>query len=589
MRFRVHVWMGAHPRMTAALATCGGGATILLCSASGLYPAQALAALFSDDGILSDAYAGLIQMGQIKLGIALGLAAALVGWVDAQRVLRHMREWPFWQVAAVAGLLGCLLSYAVQEGIFNGIPHVTDATSHLFQAKIFTLGRMYVPAPECPDAFWQPHVVMTSSGKWFTKYTPGHSLLLAGGMALGCLKWTLPLCWLASIITLGQFLDRAEGRAGAGTGMFLLALSPLALLLSGSYMSHVSAMTCIIGGVYGWFRGLNGGNGTRNCFWTSAGGFLLAASAMTRPHEFVLIGLIGFIFLLSFDGTRWRGIFRSLPCLFLGSVPVLGFWAVWNLTLYGSPFAIGYGFTQGDALRPAFQGHWGLSSTFGWREAFSLLIWNLDRVNGSFFGWPCSLLFVPFAFIRRDGRLLFLSVIGTAVGIGFYFFYDYHAELEARYYFLILPFVVYLTLRGIRNLIGLWKSPARKGLALQMVFLLMAAFYLYAALYYWPLYLIPKYGKDYEECSPRVEQMVRQAGLTQAVVMIAPDDGASFFYSSGFIHNDPLLAKSVIYARHLDGSIDCLRKAFPGRALYVFDRTETAGNGLDRLNGSEPE
>lgn len=156
--------------------------------------------------------------------------------------------------------------------------------------------------------------------------------------------------------------------------------------------------------------------------------------------------------------------------------------AFWNATLYGNLFAIGYGFTQGDALRPAFQGHWGFSPAYGWREALALLVWNLDRVNGSFFGWPCSLLFVPFAFIRRGGRLLYLSVLGAAVGVGFYFFYDYHAELESRYYFLILPFVVYLTLRGIRNLIGFRKSPAWREFATQGIFLLVGAFYFYAAL-----------------------------------------------------------------------------------------------------------
>ncbi len=573
-----------HPRLMAAALMLAAGALLGGLSAAGRYPMRALAVWFSSDGILSDVYVRLIQDSQLKLAVAFLLAGSLLSWIDAPKAAKRLRALAFWKIAVPTGLLALLLGYAVQERVFDGIPHVTDATSHLFQAKIFASGRMYAPAPECPDAFWQPHVVMTRSGKWFTKYTPGHSLLLAGGMALGLSKWTLPLCWLATLVALGSFLDRYEGRAQAGLGMLLLAISPLALLLAGSYMSHVSAMAFVVGGVFCWLRGLERDNGGKFRLWTGAGGFLLAASAFTRPHEFVLIGLIGALFSISFGAAHWRGLFRSLPWLFLGSLPILSFWAYWNATLYGNPFAIGYGFTQGDALRPAFQGHWGFSPAYGWREAFALLVWNLDRVNGSFFGWPCSLLFVPFAFIRRGGRLLYLSVLGAAVGMGFYFFYDYHAELEARYYFLILPFVVYLTLRGMRNVIGLRPTAAWKEFAGQGIFLLVAAFFLYAALYYWPRYLIPKYGHDYEESSPRVEREVRQAGLAQAVVLIAPDDGASFFYSSGFIQNDPLLAGNVIYARNVAGAADCLRKVYSGRAFYVFDQTKPAGSALARLH-----
>jgi hypothetical protein len=573
-----------HSRLLAAGLLLSAGGLLWMLSAAGRYPMREVAARFSDDGILSDVYARLIQDSQLKLSFSFLLAGSLLSWIDAPGVVRRLRSLAFWKVAAAAGLLALLLGYAVQEWMFEGIPHVTDATSHLFQAKIFASGRMYAPAPECPEAFWQPHVVMTRSGKWFTKYTPGHSLLLAGGMALGLLKWTLPLCWLATLVALGKFLDRHEGRACAGMGMFLLALSPLALLLSGSYMSHVSAMAFTALGIFCWVRGQEGGSPWKSRIWAGAGGFLLAASALARPHEFVLFGLVGLLFSLSFDAGEWRRLFRSLPWLILGAVPVLGFWAFWNATLYGNPFAAGYGFTQGDALRPAFQGHWGLSPAYGWRKALALLVWNLDRVNGSFFGWPCSLLFVPFAFIRRGGRLLYLSVLGAAVGMGFYFFYDYHAELESRYYFLVLPFFAYLTLRGIRNLVGFWNSPAWREFAAQGIFLLVSSFYLYAALYYWPGYLLPKYGCGYEESSPRVEQAVRQRGLNHAVVLIAPDDGASFFYSSGFIYNDPLLAGNVIYARHVGGAADCLRKAYPNRAFYVFDRTKTPGDGLARLD-----
>ena len=106
------------------------------------------------------------------------------------------------------------------------------------------------------------------------------------------------------------------------------------------------------------------------------------------------------------------------------------------------------------------------------------------------------------------------------------------------------------------------------------------AFYGHAALHYWPGYLLPKYRAGYEESTRVVEQAVRQQGLAQAVVMIGPDDGASFFYSSGFVFNDPLLSGDVVYARNVEGALDCLRKAFPGRSFHAYDRTRCGASRL---------
>ena len=572
------------PRLFVAGLLLFVGGLLGILSAVDLHPMRMLAVWMSDDGVLSDAYVGLIRDSQLKLAISFGLAGGLLSWIDAQRVVRCLGAIPFRWVAGFAGLSALLLSLAVQEWVFDGIPHVTDATSHLFQAKIFTLGRMYAPAPACPDAFWQPHVLCTYSGKWFTKYTPGHALLLAGGMKLGFLKWVLPLCLMATVVVLGKWLEQYEGKLAGRIGMLLLACSPLALLLGGSYMSHVSAMALALLGMTCWIRGCGGSGAAASRRWAAAGGFLLAASALTRPHEFVLVGIIGFLFSLSWTRAEWQRMLRSLPGLVFGAIPVLGFWMHWNATLYGNPFAAGYGFTRGDVIRPAFQGHLGFTATFGWREALALLAWNLERVNGSFFGWPASLLFVPFAFLRRGGRLLYLAIAGAAVGMGFYFFYDYHAEFESRYYFLVLPFFVYLTVRGIRNLVFLGETVLWRRLATQGVFMLGVVFYGHAALHYWPGYLLPKYRAGYEESTRLVEQAVRQQGLTQAVVMIGPDDGTSFFYSSGFVFNDPLLSGDVVYARRVDGAVECLRHAFSGRTFHEYDRTRSGAERLRPLD-----
>lgn len=562
----------SHPRLSMAFLLLLAGGLLGALSAAGLHPACAVAAGMSADGVLSDAYVRLLRDSQRTLAGCFLATGVLFSWIDAQRVLRFLQSISFRKFALAAGLLGLLSGYAVQEGLFDGIPHVTDATSHLFQAKIFAAGRMWAPAPACPDAFWQPHVLITHSGKWFTKYTPGHALLLAAGIKLGLLKWVLPLCLLIVVVSLGRLLEAYEGRSAARVGMVLLATSPLALLLGGSFMSHVSAMAGSAAGVLCWTRFFAADSPRKGRFWAAAGGFLLAASALTRPHEVVLMGFAGALFSITWSAEEWRGVWRSLPWLILGAVPVLAFWMQWNLALYGRPFAAGYGFSGDDVLRPAFQGHLGFSPSFGLREAVSLWIWNLTRVNESFLGWPVSLLFVPFAFIRRGDRVLLLSVLGALVGMGFYFFYEYRGELESRYYFLILPFFVHLTVRGMRNIVRFRPSARWRAFSIQGIGLVCLAFGLHAALFYWPRVLAPRYGDRYEEASTEVERATRQEGLEHALVLVGPENGSSFFYTSGFIFNDPLLREGVVYARDMPGVRDCLREAFPLRKFYEYER-----------------
>jgi len=563
----------------------GVGAFLWGISFAGVFPMYTVAGWFSSDGVLSASYVELIYSSQWQLSFSFLLVALLFGWIDARWILRFLQESPFWKIAGWAGGLALVLGYAVQEWLFDGIPHITDATSHLFQAKIFALGRMFVPVPECPDAFWQPNVLMTHAGKWFTKYTPGHALLLAGAIRLGLLHWILPLCGMGTVVMTGKLLEQFADRLTARLSMLLLATSPLLLLISGSYMSHISAMLFTLLGLFFWLRSRSASPGAGSRLWTASGGFFLAVSAMTRPPEVVLLGGMGLLFCLVWKKDEWKWVFRSIPWLFLGALPILGFWAFWNLVLYGNPLAIGYGFTTEGVLQPSYQGHLGFSGSFGFRGAVALLAENLDRANGSFWGWPISLLFVPFAFIRRGGRLLYLSAVGAAIVVGFYFFYNYRPELEARYYFLALPFFAYLTVRGMCNLVLLGKTPAWRTLASQCVFLLCGASYLYAALYYWPDYLIPKYRDAYENCSPELEREVRKNGISNAIMMTSPFH--SFFYSSGFIHNDPLLDRDVLYARYDEDSIECLRRAFPERTFYRVDESGLRSESvlkIERLN-----
>jgi 4-amino-4-deoxy-L-arabinose transferase-like glycosyltransferase len=142
-------------------------------------------------------------------------------------------------------VLAFLFTSAVAYFAFERLPHLEDEVAYLFQAKTMALGRLTVPSPDNADAFWIPFV-LDYQGQRFGKYPPGWPGLLALGVRVG-LPWLVnPL--LASIALylvycLGRTLyDERTGLLAAALGL----VSPLFLVLGGSYLSHLASMVWLL-------------------------------------------------------------------------------------------------------------------------------------------------------------------------------------------------------------------------------------------------------------------------------------------------------------------------------------------------------
>jgi len=577
------------PYSYSSLVVASLGLGMLLLNVVDIVPMRELATAFSSDGELSASYAHQLKTAQFMLGCSLILAAVCFGGISAYSLLNALARIPFRLAALMAGMLAVITGWYAQEVVFDGIPHVTDAISHLFQSKIFLNGTFHAATPECPDIFYQFHILMTHSGKWFTKYTPGQALFLTIASKFGLLPLALPLCAAAITVVLGRVVEKFDHPAAARGVMFLFALSPLSILLSGSFMSHVPALLFALLGFscYCFNRCTDHPSRGRRFFLLVAAGFFLGCSAITRPHEFLMIGVVAFIYFMTLPLREWTYLLRSLAAMIIGISPILVLWITWNLKIYGDPLAIGYGFTSGDVIHLPFQGTFGLTDSFTFKKALAVLAWNLDRVNHSFFGWPASLLFVPLALIRRGNRLVLISVIAITVFLGTYFLYDYRAEFESRYYYIALPFFTYLTIRGIRNLIEFFPSIRAKEQAAQYVLLICSAFYFYAISYYWPVYLVPKYRNHYEDASRMIDQRLQEQAVKPALCLIDGADGNPFVYSAGFIFNDPELRRDIIYGRYLESTLPCVYKAYASRNIYQYRGGADGEGSLVLLKAAE--
>jgi len=475
----------------------------------------------------------------------------------------------------VAALLSFLFSLWVQQVVFDGIPHVTDATSHLFQAKIFASGRLTSIIPTCYNFFFQDNVIMSGSGLWHTKYSPGQALWLSWGVFAHIAWLPMPLATTASTLSLMYICEKLFNRTTSLLSGLLFALSPLVLLLGGSFMSHTTFLFFLL---LAFALEMNAVINNRKSLHILAG---LAAgmACITRTPDFIVIFFSLSLAFLIRNCPR-KEIIKGLPYSILGSMAPIVFLLFWNHTLYGYIFSFGYNLGVNPSLTPIINDSIGFDEHFTLNIAFRHLLWTWLRFNKVMLGWPCSLLFIPLAFFSREKRSYYwLCLFGMVSITALYFFWPYYGfEYEARYYSSLLPFAIILTLGGIKIFrffcLQIFQKFQQTNQAkcstniLTTTCLLM--FYIYAGCYYWPVYLWPIYSKAYENASTIIHDHAQQTGLSNAIVLIPSRGKHAFLYSSGFVYNDPDLSNNVIYARDLGANNRCLYTGFSHRIIYRF-------------------
>ncbi len=554
-----------------------GALAALAGSGLGQFPVVALATRLSDDHVLTPVYVSFLQHSQWTFSI---LAAAL--WPltfaapairrIAHRLLHDIPDAVFLSTIAILSFGATLL---VQTFLFQGIPHVTDAISHLFQAKLFALGKLWTAAPPCFEHFFQFNISFMTNGQWVTVYPPGHALTLLPALQLHLLPLYGPTGTAASLLACTWIVRRFYGRPFSRAFAILFLLSPITLLIGGSFMSHISLLFCGSIALALGILGIDRSAAHRPSFAFFAGaGFLMGMGAMIRPQDVVLLVPPIGIGLLYGRRTVIPALRHAVPGILAGLVIPVAIQLFWNHHIFGSAFALGYGRTDIGSITRGAVPAFGLTDAFTVRDAMRQLVWTLSRLDTALLGWPLSLPFIGFAFLRRPlDRRDTLCLVAIGLVTAFYFTYDYYArEYEARFYSAFIPFLLVLVLRGLQRLDE--GIPSRAVVPLLALLLTLHAF-----AFYWPRYIVPNYGRDYEQASPVVDHLARRAGLTQALVLIDTRQSNGFRYSSGFIYNDPLLSGDVIYALDLPGKNGCLFEAFPGRTIYRFQPNEDWTDG----------
>ncbi len=558
-----------HPKKShfIPLSLMAAGLIILGLTGLSIYPVPLSIELATGE-VLSPWLAGLMQHGQVMLGLCIILAASLVAitrrYGDAWRGVSGTVS-----NTLLPAITGGLLALLVQQAVFDGHPHITDATSHAFQAKIFASGRLAADLPPCYEAFFQHNVIMSRAGTWHTKYFPGQALWLTPGYLIGAPWLMMPLGWFLASLAFGSIVRRVYPPPIAAGAVWVFATSPLALLLSGSFMSHSTALMFFLGALAVYLASLQTSHANR---WLQAiAGLLFGFGVITRPQDMLpVLAALGAAWLLASRSVKYSVLHSAVYVATGGVVPLLILLG-WNHSLYGSWIATGYNFSDPVSLTPIIRDGIGFSDRYPPALAIRYTLLTLFRFDGVMTGWPISLPIALLAFLPRPAitrwkaNLVCLILIASTVIL--YLFFPYFGfELEARYYTMAIPGMACLVAAGCA---GMAKIPGFTKLRTPVIL----SFVLYAYLHTWPAYLIPRFANGYEQSSRTIQRLAESEAAqtgSRLLILIPETPERDFLYSSGFPFLDPDLEGRIVYARDLPDEYECLENTFTDRIWYRY-------------------
>lgn len=213
-------------------------------------------------------------------------------------------------VAAASALVARLIAhYALGD-----VPHVMDEIAYVFQAKTYLTGHVTAPIalPRAAFALW----FVDDRTSRYGIFPPGWPAVMAIGVALHLRAWVNPVLHGLTTFSLGSTARRASTeRAGILTSV-LYGLSPQALFLAASLMSHTLVA---FGAALALSAGVAALTGSARPRQLAIGGAGIAIALLSRPLCGVVIAS-GFA-ALSF--VAWRTKRSSARSLVPVLVPIV--------------------------------------------------------------------------------------------------------------------------------------------------------------------------------------------------------------------------------------------------------------------------
>jgi hypothetical protein len=297
-------------------------------------------------------------------------------------------------MALAAAAVALLLSGSVALGAYDRLLVSVDEMAQVIHARYLASGQLGATLPVGAEAWAIPNMLVTDVG-WTSQYPPGHPLVWAAFVLLG-LGWAAgPMLFALMVGLLSASFDRLlpdAHRAHGRIAVLLLALSPFAVSLAGATPSHLTAGAAAALALY---AALRGGEGARG--WAAVAGAAVGVMVLARPWTGMVLGPV-----LTLGVWLERGGFstaaRSAGPWILGGVPSALLLFLYDETLFGSPFLLGYEALYGPAHGLGLHADpW--AYPYGLREALAYSSSDLVQLGGALLETPVSLVLVGAAYL----------------------------------------------------------------------------------------------------------------------------------------------------------------------------------------------
>lgn len=454
----------------------------------------------------------------------------------------------------------------VRYGLLRDTAITDDENAYVFMARVFASGRLYVPSmPSEIRAFFDNQFII-NDGKWYGIYFPGHPLVLAMGALVGVERWIPSLVVVLTAVMGFLVARRIFGARAAALAALFFPVTLYMVLPSATLLAHSTAALALLVFVYGAVRI---GDSPGSMRWWIVAAVGLAWAGMTRPlgpAAFAVPWLVWLVVCIRRSGlTRaWAG---GLLFTAIGFTTVVLFGG-YNYALTGDPFQTGYqrsvALNEHVLLAGQLDAPWPLPTIF---EIGHTIL----RVNFWEFGWPVSLLFVPFFRRSGPGVLLLLSSGAVPLAYALIGMTNVYA-LGPTHYAEIAVFVALLSASGLEALVEWARSWSGGERWSRFVMAVPLASVLCMLLVFLPIHAASL--RDMSEITRAPYELVESQGLERAVVFVhslpalmVPPGAWVYFHRSP----RPDLLDPVLFVRHLGRERDAqLMQFFPGRRAYMM-------------------
>lgn len=478
-------------------------------------------------------------------------------------------------VALAAGLWAVVASRVV----FPQLSSNDDEAVYLLQADALRQGHLFPPAAAPAEAF-RPWLSVVRGARYVPKYTPVHAGIIAAARWLVGTDRAALFLIAALVVLSGSWLAwEVVGSARVAVAAAgLLALSPLFLIQSATYLSYLSTLAFLQGFAAAFVRGTRRGSPR----WVVVAGLLAEVAAFARPFDAVLVSGPWLAW--------WAWSRRHQPRRLLGDAGWLAVGAAVPLVAMAAYFSA----ATGSPLRSPFSLLDAKDTLgFGARRMFAAQPATAFTLQRGVLGVVRHLVVLSFwsagglILIGLAGRALrhlrgparALAATAVTVPAGYLFFWGIYGATQWggpwRFGpFYLVPVLSPLTVLGAAGLVRLWRADRLLGAAAVAAMVVVSGFVTAKA--------VAANGPFREE-RQRLFAPLAGRTLDNAVVFLPDLQGPWLLHPFGFARNGDFDGK-VIWARDRgDDANRAVLRSFPTRAAYRLTLRPAPGMTADRF------